>query len=770
MKKILIAFMLLLFSVFTLIACGAGGGEGKTPEYTVAVLPTDGVVITSDNPLKVKKGATATFDVVLTDGAMIESVSHGVYDPSTGMIKLDNVTADTRITVTILSETYAFRFHGLFADSATAPDGLVKKNDTVTLTAGSASREFLGFSIGGYLGEGGDKISAERTYTFTVSAALANNSGLIDIYANYADEKAFFIDANGGTVNLGTHNLTANDYYAVSVDGGVVKIDYANGYYRTVGAASLFWDDGSFTREGCVLTEYNTKPDGSGEGYSLGSKFSMKGEDRTLYCIWQKDTEHTDFEYEDITIARPSSVNSSNWNENGVIITKYLGNAECVVIPEKIGTKPVIAIKESAFVDKSLETLVLTRNIIVVEDGAFKNCTSLKTIYYPDGIYYASDLAFDSASFAGVKNFYVNATVAPRFSHTTEGAFAMKLTRLLNNRNKPRIVALSGSSSITGFAPEYMEELLDGEYAVINFGTTRTTQGYMWLEAMGELGNEDDIVIYAPENSIYMLGEPGLYWKTIRDLEGSYNIFRHIDISGYKNVISSFVILNTGEPDDPYNPLATGKLELAPRRYEEIITVSSMNAYGDYLHKAAETYCIDSNYADLYKLTLDKMAKSIYEGLYNANNPTPEEEKWVDFTEKVYVDSLNRAIDAAKSSGAKVYFSFAPIDADKLTDEAKADIASHSAAYDALMLDNYNYDGLVGSSKDYIFAHIYFYNNAYHPNYYGRVWRTYTLYSDIAEMLGKETKGYNDVGYDFEGCRFEMVYDDSPMYKVTYMN
>ena len=39
MKKILIALMLLLLSVFTLIACGAGGGEGKTPEYTVAVLP-----------------------------------------------------------------------------------------------------------------------------------------------------------------------------------------------------------------------------------------------------------------------------------------------------------------------------------------------------------------------------------------------------------------------------------------------------------------------------------------------------------------------------------------------------------------------------------------------------------------------------------------------------------------------------------------------------------------------------------------------------------
>ena len=164
------------------------------------------------------------------------------------------------------------------------------------------------------------------------------------------------------------------------------------------------------------------------------------------------------------------------------------------------------------------------------------------------------------------------------------------------------------------------------------------------------------------------------------------------------------------------------------------------------------------------------MAKSVYEGLYNPNNGTPEEQKWVDYTQEVYVASLNRVINVAKASGAKVYFSFAPIDADKLTDEAKADISGHTAEYDSLILDLYDYDGLVGSSKNYIFAHVYFYNNAYHPNYYGRVWRTYTLYSDLAAMLGKDKKDYNDAGYDYEGCLFEMVHDNQPRYKVTYMN
>ena len=768
MKKIVLSVLFLSLSLLLLMACGGGGGE-TAPEYTVAVVPTDGIIITSQNPLKVEKGGTAEFDVVLTDGAMIGSVSHGSFDPSTGMIKLTNVTADTRITVTVLAETYAFRFHGLFADSSTVPDGLVKKNSSITLTAGS-TREFVGFSVGGYIGEGGRSVSTLREYTFTADSSLANNTGLIDIYANYVEENVFYYDANGGTVNAGSYNLVGTDHYNMSVEESVVKISYSNTYYRTVGAASLFYDDGSFTREGYVLIEYNTRPDGSGEGYSLGSKFSMKSEDRTLYCIWAEDTAHSSFEYEDITISRPAGINAPDWKENGVVITAYTGNDTMVVIPEKIDGKPVIAIKESAFTDKSFETLVLSRFVISIEDGAFKNCTSLKTIYYPDGIYYASDLAFDTSSFEGVKNFYVNATVAPRFSRTTEGAFAMKLTRLLNSADTPRIIVVSGSSSILGLSASYLEGLLDGEYTVINLGTTRTTQGYMWIEAMGELGSDDDIVIYAPENSIYMLGEEGLYWKTIRDLEGSYNIFRHIDISGYKNVISAFAKLNSGDPEDPYNPLATGKMALASRRYEDIINVTSMNEYGDYLHKDAENFCDNSKYSDLYKITLNEMAKSVCEGLYNPNNGTPEEQKWVDYTQEVYVASLNRVINVAKASGAKVYFSFAPIDADKLTDEAKADISGHTAEYDSLILDLYDYDGLVGSSKNYIFAHVYFYNNAYHPNYYGRVWRTYTLYSDLTAMLGKDKKDYNDAGYDYEGCLFEMVHDNQPRYKVTYMN
>ena len=89
-----------------------------------------------------------------------------------------------------------------------------------------------------------------------------------------------------------------------------------------------------------------------------------------------------------------------------------------------------------------------------------------------------------------------------------------------------------------------MEALLDGEYRVVNLGTTRTTNGLIYLDAMTELAHEGDVVIFAPENSAYMMGETELYWKTLRDLEGMINFYRHVDISNYTNVFASFSELN----------------------------------------------------------------------------------------------------------------------------------------------------------------------------------------------------------------------------------
>ena len=142
-------------------------------------------------------------------------------------------------------------------------------------------------------------------------------------------------------------------------------------------------------------------------------------------------------------------------------------------------------------------------------------------------------------------------------------------------------------------------------------------------------------------------------------------------------------------------------------------------------------------------------------------------EKWCDITAPYYKDSMNRVITAAKAGGAKVYFTFCPSDGAKITDEVRAGGEDWLLAYDAMILENYAFDGLLGSSLTYLYNHKYFYNNAFHLNDYGRTWRTYDMYCDLAALLGiTSVHGVRDVGVEFEGCLFEATNENEPLYGI----
>jgi hypothetical protein len=108
----------------------------------------------------------------------------------------------------------------------------------------------------------------------------------------------------------------------------------------------------------------------------------------------------------------------------------------------------------------------------------------------------------------------------------------------------------------------------------------------MYLEAMQHYANENDIILYAPENSSYMMGEGTLYWKTLRDMEGMYNIFRYIDISGYSNVFGAIAEYNSGHAEVPgVDACYAPRFKSAPGTYEEILQAKADDVYGDYQHQ-----------------------------------------------------------------------------------------------------------------------------------------------------------------------------------------
>ncbi len=115
----------------------------------------------------------------------------------------------------------------------------------------------------------------------------------------------------------------------------------------------------------------------------------------------------TDFEYE--------LVESNNDN---VIITKYVGDAVNVVIPETIGGKNVAVIGSAAFGESNIETVYMPDTVTSIAGSAFALCKDLKTVRFSANTKYIQENAFyectalsdvnmpDTVTFIGEKAFY----------------------------------------------------------------------------------------------------------------------------------------------------------------------------------------------------------------------------------------------------------------------------------------------------------------------------------------------------------------------------
>ena len=812
MKRLLILFAILLCSVALLASClsdtptggsnpsadaGTGGGtpdggspdggngtpDGGTEKVRVMIIAVDGIEIIGDNPREVPVGADVSFEVRILSGYTFDGVDVGEYDSASSTLTIRGVTERTavRFSTTYVGidteEVCDYIFVGASPADTTSvySQSELTMGTEITVTAGDESLKFIGWSFGRSYLAGGDIISTDRTFTFRATPELLFGES-IRIFSNYTEDNIYYYEAQGGIIDTSSYNMTSNDYYTAEIDGNRVKVTLLDKYFSYAESASTFYDDGTFTKDGSVLVEYNTKPDGTGTSYSLGSKFYSGGKDgAVLYCIYKAASSRLDFDYSDITMPKPEEATyADRWAESGIIINGYLGDAAEVVIPETLDGKPVIAIGAGAFTDRVTSTVVIPKTVQRIEDGAFVRCTSLTTLYFPSGIYEISDAAFDAATYEGFTTLIVNATIAPRNTKTTDGGFAVKLSRLLAAEGKKKIILISGSSSYQGAATEYMEALLGGEYTFINFGTTRPRPGLFYLEALSHYTAEGDVFIFAPENSAFMMGENLINWRFINDLEGMNNLFRYVDISNWRGYFSAFAELNQ-----------TTNYKKPPLRYEDICINGwnyggswvSTDKNGDYQHPNRGYYQGKANYVDTYYVTMNERIKSIEDGTWN-NVKFQEEHKdytnlddytWTSFDREELVDMMNLIIGRAKESGAEVYFGFAPVDAAELVTEARD--AEWLAAYDELIVRLYpTLDGILGSCVDYIYNTVYAYDCAFHVNDYGRTYRTYQLYRDLCEVLGiTDINGIYDVGVDFDGCLFEEDSDGTPNQKVDFL-
>ena len=772
-----------------------GGNISDSVSVTVRVIVKGSGLSVSESIFTVTEGDRLEIPIVFDNGYTFKSASiPGEFDYSRGVFVIESIPLSvSRIELEAKTiERYDFRSYLTSGDTVSISDGSYAEGMVVNATAGSTEGTFIGWSFGSAYSDGGKIVSGDKSFSFKLGVDVTSNSGAVSLYANYTTKNVYYYDLNGGAVNVNSTNMKDTSYYTASVNGDRVQVVLGAKYFEVVETASTFYDDATFTREGYVLVEYNTKPDGTGEGFNTGAKFQIDSVEGipVLYCIWEKEADHQSFTFREVNNNCPgSSVTVPYWQTSGLQIIEYTGNEKIVAIPNKIGDKYVISIDTGAFKNKDVETVIFGRYILEVKDGAFVNCDSLKTIYYSDGITYATDNFLDANSTKSFKNLRINAVMPPkRTNDQWAGRFAIKLTRVMSTADTRRVIMFGGSSVYEGMSSTYMEALLNNtegeDYSFINFGIVRHYTIMPYIDAIEHYTKEGDVVIMSPENHVRALGDTTFDANSIGCAEGMYpSLMRYLDASQYSRIFTSLSEFNRN------------RVGQAPTRYEELCRVENgrsagHNRYGDQLADynrrsimRNQAGCV--SYTDTYMITFnDKIKTNAAPNWQNENEWTqdwrnPDNDTWCSLTEPQYADQVNRIISEVKASGAMACFSYAPVDGTGIQGstfgvipEVKADAENWLSAYDNLIKATYyEYDAYVGCSANYIFHHNYFFDSAYHLNNYGRAIWTYQFYTDLCGIIGiDDPSGYLDCGTSFEGCMFEPgVSDGKPTYTVDYI-
>lgn len=164
----------------------------------------------------------------------------------------------------------------------------------------------------------------------------------------------------------------------------------------------------------------------TGQGQLIGQT-TIVVPDETKWCEFEKPQYHADDGYQldgwfngekqmhdddfilsDLTIeARfgdlaPTPASSFEWRISlgSAIITRFIGNEDCVHIPETYtdgeNIYPVTSIDTGAFSDSSIRWILISNTVQTIESQAFKNCSNLYSVTIGSGVESIFSNAFDS--------------------------------------------------------------------------------------------------------------------------------------------------------------------------------------------------------------------------------------------------------------------------------------------------------------------------------------------------------------------------------------
>lgn len=668
---------------------------------TVSLIGCDGVTVVGEQQKEVAFGEEVSFEVAVEEGVSVDSISSGAVLEN-GRVTLKEVFYPTTIELTshrLTSCAFSVESENGAAGKveATVENGTLwsEREITVSATILDDAYYFLGFSAGKPIAEGGEVISTELTYTFTLSEDTV-------LFANFGK---IFVDP-ATTVKVPTGKWVLLYHMNGGVDAQTGSDNMRTAYFSSTYylCPNTLINNGQFRRDGYVLVGYNTEADGSGTYYAPGWNVLMPERGAiSLYCMWEKETDASAFRY--------------RVSDGGAILTAYQGSDSTIVIPEKLDRYPVTGIDAYTFYNcMKLETVVLTRNLKTVDDMAFVNCPLLRNVYFSDSILKVTDNSFSSCpSFSTI---YMMATRLPYYSTGRNGTYAIKFERLMTAPGK-KIVITSGSNSAYGIDSPYLEELLKVggcEYSVVNYGTNASTAATFYIEVASHFIREGDILLHEPEASEYQWGVRNEINTTLWQIfEGAYDAFSLVDLRQYTKFFSSFASFNSAR-------------EKGGKSYSyEIFTTDTVNFYGDYsLRKVGMT----SSYKTTNQSYIDagkKNGTNPFGGGNFASMPSVIQKG---------AEKLNRVFDMVRAQGGTVLLSFAAVNKNSLNLASQETGGKAQTAYESAA-DQYVHAIRISKVATYIFTDQYVYNSNYHLNTLGQRLRTEYISADLLAYFRK---------------------------------
>lgn len=701
---------------FTFTACVKPYEQIVAAEFLNVVLAEGDGYYCPQHLMRVKRGASAVFDIRLENGYDVEQLSyadseirisgpdsHGV---RSGQLVINNVRYPAYIELQLKEVSRIYNVNIVYPDVFECETSSVSVSD-----GGSAvfqllcSKNYV-FASCDYQGE----------YSF--SNGLPESDGMRKVTLSLLDVTAdCMVNLCGAPSKESLIPEPVEGYATIgySSNGGVGKNNGAectevfNYTLRTQSRPNTELGSQMFRREGYILTGWNTEKDYSGEHIGFGSKYTVGiGKSAILFAEWEKCAEESLFDYSLISAsdvgelyygaeiaeanADPGLWSAESDDEKCAVLTAYRGSDEKLVLPEEIDGYTVAAIA-GGFVsgDKKIKSLILPYTIEAVMSNAFSDC-HIEELYLYDNLRY---LHKDAICGDNLKTVHINAANAPVYGDTPNAQFANKVEMLIENSGKRRAVFFGSCSTWYGLDENTLDNgktFLNGE-VMLNMGVIGGTCALIQIDIINNyLVPRMDKFIYLMEagSEYQLLLNFDLDARSFIGMESNYDLIASVDMTRYTNVLAAMSEYLFSK-NNYYDMYGGGS-------YEDVYT--QMNEHGFLIsERVHEEY--DEEYAlpDFGKLTDGTM--------------------------------LSNMLSVARGLNAEIYFGFSPL-SNMAVDEREVE------QFDKIFADQFSLVGyssrLICSLSNAVMDRKYFFDSSYHLTSEGAV-----VFSKIISQKIKDT-------------------------------